>query len=152
LSRRQVCFYSGSTAVSLGTLIGRASRPNIVVVGRAPGTEFFRDSARHQEVEILPDVLMLRIDAAIWFGNAEALVSRVERELLARPAVRHVVLVMPAVSGVDSTGLLTVRELNRSLAELHGEVFKSPAHAFRRLGGNSIPPQLPLRRVILEIE
>ncbi len=147
--------------VSLGTLIGRASRPNIVSIGRAPGSEFFRDSARHAEVEILPQVLMLRMDAAIWFGNSDTLVNRVEQELQERPAVRHLVLVMSAVNHVDATGLLALRELNRSLAgrgiqlhlakvkelvldrlrmsrllsELHGQVFHSPAQAFRELGG-----------------
>jgi SulP family sulfate permease len=146
--------------LSLGTLIGRASRPNIAVIGRAPGGEYFRNSERH-DVQTLPDVLMLRIDAAIWFGNADALVNRLELELESRPATRHAVLVMSAVNRVDATGLLTLCELNRSLArqgivlhlakvketvmdrlassrllaELHGQVFTSPAQAFRALGG-----------------
>ena len=104
--------------VSLGAVIARASRPNIAVVGRAPGSDFFRNAGRH-EVETLPDVLMLRIDAAIWFGNTNAILDRVDLELASRPATRHVVLVMSAVNRVDVTGVLMLCELNRSLADRH---------------------------------
>ncbi len=144
--------------VSLGALIVRASRPNIAVVGRAPGSDFFRNVGRH-EVETLPEVLMLRIDAAIWFGNTDAILGRVELELASRPATRHVVLVMSAVNHIDVTGVLMLRELNLSLAgrnillhlaktkesvmdrlassqlpaELRGRMFASPGQAFRAL-------------------
>jgi len=144
--------------VSLGALIARASRPNIAVVGRAPGSDFFRNVGRH-EVETLPEVLMLRIDAAIWFGNTDAILGRVELELASRPATRHVVLVMSAVNRIDVTGVLMLRELNLSLAgrnillhlaktkesvmdrlassqlpaELRGRMFASPGQAFRAL-------------------
>ena len=144
--------------VSLGALIARASRPNIAVVGRAPGSDFFRNVGRH-EVETLPEVLMLRIDAAIWFGNTDAILGRVELELASRPATRHVVLVMSAVNHIDVTGVLMLRELNLSLAgrnillhlaktkesvmdrlassqlpaELRGRMFASPGQAFRAL-------------------
>jgi len=144
--------------LSLGTLIGRASRPNIVVVGRAPGSESFRNAARHA-VETLPHVLMLRIDGALWFGNVEALARRVERELDARRTTRELVLVMSAVNRLDTTGMLTLCEMNRTLArrgvrlhlakvkevvmdrlaasrlpaELRGGIFASPAQAWRSL-------------------
>ena len=145
--------------VSLGALIVRASRPNIAVVGRAPGSDFFRNVGRH-EVETLPEVLMLRIDAAIWFGNTDAILGRVELELASRPATRHVVLVMSAVSLIDTTGLYALTEINRSLRaqaiklhltevkgpvmdrlqqsellgkELSGQVFLSTVQAFRCL-------------------
>ena len=149
--------------LSLATLIWRTSRPHIAVIGRIPGSEHFRNVERH-DVETLPEVLMLRIDADLYFGNVDAVVDRLENLLKARAmqglATCHVVLVMSAVSLIDTTGLYALTEINRSLRaqgiklhltevkgpvmdrlqqsellgqELSGQVFLSTVQAFRSL-------------------
>jgi len=149
--------------LSLATLIWRTSRPHIAVIGRIPGSEHFRNVERH-DVETLPEVLMLRIDADLYFGNVDAVVDRLENLLKARAmqglATCHVVLVMSAVSLIDTTGLYALTEINRSLRaqaiklhltevkgpvmdrlqqsellgkELSGQVFLSTVQAFRCL-------------------
>lgn len=149
--------------LSLATLIWRTSRPHIAVIGRIPGSEHFRNVERH-DVETLPEVVMLRIDADLYFGNVDAVVDRLENLLKARAmqglATCHVVLVMSAVSLIDTTGLYALTEINRSLRaqgiklhltevkgpvmdrlqqsellgkELSGQVFLSTVQAFRSL-------------------
>ncbi|MBL8424064.1 MAG: STAS domain-containing protein [Candidatus Accumulibacter phosphatis] len=149
--------------LSLATLIWRTSRPHIAVIGRIPGSEHFRNVERH-DVETLPEVLMLRIDADLYFGNVDAVVDHLENLLKARAtqglATCHVVLVMSAVSLIDTTGLYALTEINRSLRvqaiklhltevkgpvmdrlqqsellgkELSGQVFLSTVQAFRCL-------------------
>ncbi len=152
--------------LSLATLIWRSSRPHIAVIGRIPGSEHFRNVERHQ-VDTLPEVLMLRIDADLYFGNAGVVFDHLESLLKARAAqglhTRHVVLVMSAVSLIDTTGLYALIEINRSLqaqriklhlsevkgpvmdrlqqselvGQLGGQVFLSTAQAFRSLGEGS---------------
>jgi SulP family sulfate permease len=149
--------------LSLATLIWRSSRPHIAVIGRIPGSEHFRNVERHQ-VDTLPEVLMLRIDADLYFGNVGVVFDHLESLLKARAAqglrTRHVVLVMSAVSLIDTTGLYALTEINRSLqaqriklhlsevkgpvmdrlqqsdllGQLSGQVFLSTAQAFRHLG------------------
>ncbi|MER2623364.1 MAG: sulfate permease [Accumulibacter sp.] len=156
--------------LSLATLIWRSSRPHIAVIGRIPGSEHFRNVERHQ-VDTLPEVLMLRIDADLYFGNVGVVFDHLESLLKARAAeglrTRHVVLVMSAVSLIDTTGLYALIEINRSLqaqriklhlsevkgpvmdrlqqsdllGQLGGQVFLSTAQAFRRLGEG--PAQTP---------
>jgi sulfate permease, SulP family len=58
---------------------------------------------------------MLRIDANLFFGNVEAVSARVEDELAQHPATRHLVLVMTAVSEIDTTALFALAALNSSL-------------------------------------
>jgi SulP family sulfate permease len=119
--------------LSLATLLWRSSRPHIAVIGRIPGSEHFRNVERHH-VETLPDVLMLRIDADLFFGNVDAVVDHLDRLLKARSAeglaTRHVVLVMSAVSLVDTSGLYALQEINRTLQErqikLHLSEVKGP--------------------------
>ena len=100
--------------LSMANLIWRASRPHIAVLGRIPGSEHFRNIERYP-AETLPDVLMLRIDANLFFGNVEAVNARVEEELTAHPATRHLVLVMTAVSSIDTSALFGLAELNQAL-------------------------------------
>lgn len=145
--------------LSFASLIWRSSNPHIAIVGRLPGTEHFRNEARYT-VETLPHVLMLRIDSDLVFNNTDGVVDRIERELLARPDVRDLVLVLSAVNMVDTTALLALNELNKNMRQqkrrlhlcevkgpvmdrlkvsrllgkdLTGQVFLSAAQAYQRL-------------------
>ncbi len=116
-------------ALSLATLIWRASRPHIAVLGRIGQSQHFRNIERH-EVETSPRLLMLRVDENLFFGNAEAVEDRIGEELDDRPDVRHLVLVMSSVSYVDETAVEMLERLNRRLRDrgiaLHLAEVKGP--------------------------
>ncbi|NHZ65143.1 SulP family inorganic anion transporter [Massilia genomosp. 1] len=126
--------------LSLGTLILRASRPHIAVLGRIAGTEHFRNIERYPAGTV-PDVLMLRIDANLFFGNVEAVNARIEDELRLHPAARHLVLVMTAVSSIDTSALFGLGELNLALRQrgigLHLAEVKGPV--MDRLKASELP-------------
>jgi SulP family sulfate permease len=145
-------------ALSMGTLIWRASRPHIAVLGRIAGTEHFRNIDRYP-AETQPELLVLRIDANLFFGNMEAVTGRIECELATHQSARHLLLVMSAVNSIDTTALLALAELNQSLKrrgigmhlaevkgpvmdrlrnstllqQLNGKLFLSTANAFDQL-------------------
>jgi MFS superfamily sulfate permease-like transporter len=57
--------------VSMLSLIIRANRHPIHVLGRKPGTNVFRTlSPEHPEDEFYPDILLLRPEGALFFANA----------------------------------------------------------------------------------
>jgi len=130
-------------ALSMGALIWRASRPHIAVLGRIPGTEHFRNIARYS-ADTVPTLLMLRVDAGLFFGNVEAVNGRIEDELAARPAVRDLVLVLSAVNEVDTSALFALTELNAMLKGrglgLHLAEVKGPV--MDRLKGSEFLPAL----------
>ena len=130
-------------ALSLATLIWRASRPHIVVLGRIAGTEHFRDIERYAG-ETVPGVLLLRVDANLFFGNVAAVNARIEDELTARPALHDLVLVMTAVSSIDTSALFALEELNQMLRQrsvgLHLAEVKGPV--LDRLKASSLPATL----------
>ena len=115
--------------LSMGNLIWRASRPHIAVLGRIAGSEHFRNIERYP-AETMAEVLMLRIDANLFFGNVEAVNSRIEDELKAHADTRHLVLVMTAVSSIDTSALFGLEELNLALKQrgigLHLAEVKGP--------------------------
>ncbi|MFD2367183.1 SulP family inorganic anion transporter [Pseudoduganella sp. GCM10020061] len=100
--------------LSMGTLIWRASRPHIAVLGRIAGTEHFRNIERYP-AETVPGLLIMRIDANLFFGNVEAVSARMEEEIASRPGTRDLVLVMSAVNSIDTTALLGLAEWNETL-------------------------------------
>ena len=102
-------------AASLALLVWRSSRPHIAVVGRVPGTEHFRNVERH-EVETRPDLVALRVDESLFFGNAAAVEDRIERSIAGRSGIHRVLLICSAVNHVDSTALGMLDELERNLA------------------------------------
>lgn len=101
--------------LSLAMLLWRSSRPHIAVVGRIPGTEHFRNVARH-EVETLPSLLALRVDESLFFGNAAAIEEHVERLLAAHPGTRRLLLILSAVNHIDASALTVLDELEQNLA------------------------------------
>ena len=149
-------------ALSMGALIWRASRPHIAVLGRIHGTEHFRNIDRYS-AETTPGLLMMRVDAGLFFGNVEAVNERIDEELLDHAGTRHLVLVLSAVNAIDTSALFGLGELNASLRQrgvvlhlaevkgpvmdrlkdsdllqaLSGQVFLSAAMAWDRLAGSA---------------
>jgi sulfate permease, SulP family len=116
--------------LSAGVFVWRASRPHIAVIGRVAGTEQFRNEQRFQ-VQTQPGLLMLRIDENLFFGNAEAVLDRIQIELDKRPDTRNLVLVLSSVSHIDLSALdaferaqseLAARGITLHLAEVKGPV------------------------------
>jgi len=115
--------------LSLGTMVWRESRPHIAVLGRIAGTEHFRNIERY-DAETRSGVLLLRVDAGLFFGNVEAVGARVEEELAAHAGTRELVLVLSAVNAIDTSALFGLLELNAELqrrgVRLHLAEVKGP--------------------------
>lgn len=103
-------------ALSLGTLVWRSSHPHIAVVGRIPGTEHFRNVARHP-VAVEPWLIAVRVDESLYFANADVLQDSVESLVAAQPEARFVLLVCSAVNQIDATALGVLTHLERSLSQ-----------------------------------
>jgi SulP family sulfate permease len=72
----------------------------------------------------------VRVDAGLFFGNAEAVAARIEEELAAHPETCDLVLVLSAVNSIDTTALFGLAELNQTLRQrdirLHLAEVKGP--------------------------
>jgi len=130
-------------AMSIGTLLWRASRPHIAVVGRVGDSEHFRNERRFT-VTTYPGVLLLRVDERLFFANMSAVLRRIEEELARRRDVRHLVLDLSSVSHIDLTAMealqrlqadLRARKIDLHLAQVRGPVMD-------RLADTDLPRQL----------
>lgn len=98
---------------SLGAFLWRASQPHVAVLGRVPGTQGFRNVKRHA-VETRPDMLIIRVDESLFFGNIEQVSDAIHTHLR-QHRVTRLVLVMSAVNAIDETALEGLSELARTI-------------------------------------
>lgn len=115
--------------ISLLLHLWRSSRPHVAVLGQVPGTAHFRNILRH-DVVCAPEVLSLRIDESLYFGNARAIEDVVQEAVASRTAVRHVVLNCAAVNSIDASALesleLIMHRLSDADIRLHLSEVKGP--------------------------
>lgn len=114
---------------SFAGLIWQSSQPHIAVVGRLLGTEHFRNVNRH-DVITYDNLLIIRVDESLFFGNSNAVHTQIHNALEAHPKADNLVLIMSAVNHIDLTAQEMLTTLNRELVDkekrLHYSVIKGP--------------------------
>lgn len=115
--------------LSIALHLWRTSRPHVAILGQVPGTEHFRNIARHR-VTTVPEILSIRIDESLYFPNARFLEDLIYDRVAADPALRHVVLNCPAINFIDSSALEALEAVNQQLKDagvcLHLSEVKGP--------------------------
>jgi high affinity sulfate transporter 1 len=104
-----------AAVLSLMALLYRASRPDLVVLGRMPGTDTFVDVARHAEAEPIEEVLVLRVDTPLYYFNAQEATTQILARVDEREGIRAIAVDLGATGDLD----VTATDL---LAELYGEL------------------------------
>jgi SulP family sulfate permease len=96
---------------SLIVLVHESYRPHTAVMGRLPGTATFRNVRRHPEALVRSGVVVFRVDAPLFFGNATFLKDKL-REIADRdPALDTLVLDAYPVNQIDSTAAHALKEI-----------------------------------------
>ncbi len=107
---------SSGVVLSIALLIYRSSRPHVAVLGRLPETRYFRNITRFEHAIQYPDKLILRFDAPLYFGNAEFFRETLEKLVIDKGSeLRYVMLDSASINDIDSTGIITLREVLRFL-------------------------------------
>lgn len=127
---------------SLLAFIHRTTRPHTAVLGRLPGTHgVYRNVERFPEAQTVPGLVILRIDAAFYFANADDVKARL-RELLAGGGdgpVRGVVVDASSVNDLDSSAVAAladvVRDYRQAGAALYFAAVKGPVRDVMRRAG-----------------
>ena len=115
--------------VSFASLILQSSQPHVAVVGQLAGTGHFRNINRH-DVITYHNLVMLRIDESLFFGNSESVHQHVLRATKQYPDASEIVLIMAAVNHIDLTAQEMLITLNKELTldgkHLHFSFIKGP--------------------------
>lgn len=98
---------------SLLLLVYRSTEPNISVLGKITGTDYFKDTDRFAEdIETFENLLLLRFDEQIYFCNShffkEQLLDRVSQK---GEKLNTVILSSGGINYIDSSGMKIISEI-----------------------------------------
>ena len=96
---------------SLIWLISVATRPQMPLLGREPGTQVFREMDEHPDDELIPGVVILRLDGGLFFATSDALEDRVREVALSTSGVAGIVLDCEGIDFIDSQGSRKLHEI-----------------------------------------
>lgn len=102
-------------ALSIAAFVWKSANPHMAELGRVPGTPAFRNTTRWETVTD-DAVAVLRVDAPLFFANAQVVADRVLELNASRPGLQAVVLDASAVTDLDADGAHTLHELDERLA------------------------------------
>lgn len=98
--------------LSLGFFILKSVRPHLAELGRLPGTNAFRNLNRFAKAQSEADVLIVRFDGELYFGNADffrdQLLDLVQKK---GPELRLVIIDAHTISDLDTSGAYVLEKL-----------------------------------------
>ena len=107
-----------SVAASLAVIVHQTSRPHIAVLGQIPGTTEFRNVERSPSAVTRDGVVVVRVDAPLYFANLEYLRAKLKKlEAEQEGRMRVLVLDTTSVTELDSTADTALVDLAEELAQ-----------------------------------
>ncbi len=109
-----------AVCLTLIALMKKISTPQISILGRLHATGTFVDVTRYPDAELVPGVLIVRVNGVLFFANATRVLNYI-RQLLKEAAqpVRAVILNLEAVTEIDITSLDLLEQLRSDLEEMN---------------------------------
>jgi sulfate permease, SulP family len=109
---------------SIILLLRAVSTPPVSVLGRIPGTRKYSDIERHPDNELVPGVLIFRVEASLLYFNTDNVRKRIWAEILASgKSLKCVILDLGTSPYVDIAGARLIEKLYHDL-QAKGITFK----------------------------
>ncbi|KAF3436259.1 hypothetical protein FNV43_RR23351 [Rhamnella rubrinervis] len=111
-----------AVAISLLRVLLFVARPRTFVLGNLPNSMIYRNVEQYQNAHSVPGILILEIDAPIYFANSNYLRERITRWIdeeedriksSGETSLQYVVLDMTAVGNIDTSGISMVDEVKK---------------------------------------
>lgn len=104
-----------ASIISLVLLIAGAARPHVAFLGRIPGTQRFSDLERHPDNEVVPHVLVFRVEASLLYFNVDHVRNVLWSRVRASPGLKLVVCDLSNSPRVDVAGARFLSTFDREL-------------------------------------
>ncbi|HEY0942655.1 MAG TPA: sulfate permease [Steroidobacter sp.] len=116
------------------------TRPYTAILGRLPATNIFRNVENFPEAQTFPGLVILRIDASLYFANVVFLKQRIHEICrLNAGRLRALILDASAVNDLDSSADTALHQLSQEFKKLGIEFYiagvKAPVRAVMQRSG-----------------
>ncbi|KAH1072033.1 hypothetical protein J1N35_024361 [Gossypium stocksii] len=112
-----------AVAISVVRLLLFVARPRTSVLGNLPDSTIYRNVEQYPNANHVRGVLILEIDAPIYFANSSYLRERISRwideeedklKATGKTSLQYVILDMTAVGNIDTSGISMLEELKKT--------------------------------------
>ncbi len=98
--------------LSLAMIIFRSTRPHIAALGKVPGTHFYRNIDRFEQLEERKDLLIFRFDAQLYFANTSFFRESLDTLVIEKgEALKTIILCFNSINNIDSSAVHTLEEI-----------------------------------------
>lgn len=104
-----------ATIATLLMLIKAALNPTVAFLGRIPGTKRYTDMLRHPDNESIPGVMIIRVESAILYFNAENIREEIMAKLAIEENIKTVIMDFNSSPRVDIAGARFLKKLYADL-------------------------------------
>jgi len=102
--------------LSICMVLYRSSKPHIAILGKLPGSINYRNIDRFESAKEPEDVLVIRFDDQLYFGNASFFQETIQEIVNEREVKPEMVLLdASSMHDMDSTGFHTLEEMQKYL-------------------------------------
>ncbi len=109
--------------LSLAMIIFRTTRPHIAELGKVPGTHFYRNVNRFEQVEERKDLLIFRFDAQLYFANTSFFRDSLEELVTEKgTALKTIILCFNSINNIDSSAAHAIEEIVEDYKSNHIKV------------------------------
>ncbi|CAD6210018.1 unnamed protein product [Miscanthus lutarioriparius] len=113
-----------AVSISLAKILLQVTRPRTVLLGNLPRTTIYRNVEQYPDATKVPEVLIVRVDSAIYFTNSNYVKERILRWLRDEeeqqqdqklPKTEFLIVDLSPVIDIDTSGIHALEELLKVL-------------------------------------
>jgi SulP family sulfate permease len=98
--------------LSLAVIIFRTTMPHFAVLGKIPGEPLYKNISRFENLEQRSDILIMRFDARLYFGNVNFFKESIEAEIEKRKeTLKMFILDANSINSADSSGIHALEDI-----------------------------------------
>mmetsp|Transcript_30585 Transcript_30585/g.45584 ORF Transcript_30585/g.45584 Transcript_30585/m.45584 type:complete len:729 (-) Transcript_30585:804-2990(-) len=106
-----------AVCLSLLLVIFESAYPHTAILGRLPGTTQYRNIKNYRQAELYDGILVVRVDAPIYFANAQNIrdkVRKYEQRAGKNKKIQYIIIEFSAVAHVDTSALHVLHEMHKT--------------------------------------
>ncbi|XP_073148156.1 sulfate transporter 1.3-like [Henckelia pumila] len=114
-----------AVALSFAKILLQVTRPRTAVLGKIPRTSVYRNVQQYTEATKIPGLLIVRVDSAIYFSNANYIRERILRLLTdeeeeqlkdsSHQKIQYLIIELSPVTDIDTSGIHSLEDLHKHM-------------------------------------
>lgn len=116
-----------AVGVSLLLVIYESAYPHTSVLGRLPGTRYYRNIKQYDMAEQYDGIVIIEIDAPLYFANAQNYRDKIRKYRLKAEPLQFLILEMSSMGHIDTSALHVLKDMYETYLERGQQIcFSNP--------------------------